>query len=129
MSLEHFYEMDKTTEVLIPTDGGRYDVNIPKRVKTPVYWKDGLNDEMEVRRASWFSKAGKGQLIKPLITVHTGAETIQGRKLFAEIGYSCAQPKNEHMSLYMCMLIRKTLGITLRSDTYSRNVSAKITFF
>lgn len=58
MSLEHFYEMDKTTEVLIPTDGGRYDVNIPKRVKTPVYWKDGLNDEMEVRRASWFSKAG-----------------------------------------------------------------------
>ena len=59
MSLEHFYEMDKTTEVLIPTDGGRYDVNIPKRVKTPVYWKDGLNDEMEVRRASWFSKAGK----------------------------------------------------------------------
>ena len=33
-------------------------VDIPKRVKTPVYWKDGLNDEMEVRRASWFSKAG-----------------------------------------------------------------------
>ena len=66
-------------------------VDIPKRVKTPVYWKDGLNDEMEVRRASWFSKAGKGQLIKPLITVHTGAETIQGRKLFAEIGYSLQQ--------------------------------------
>ena len=58
MSLEHFYEMDKNTEVLIPTDGGRYDVNIPKRLKTPVYWKDGLNDEMEVRRASWFSKTG-----------------------------------------------------------------------
>ena len=59
MSLEHFYEMDKNTDVLIPTDGGRYDVDIPKRIKTPVYWKDGLNDEIEVRRASWFSKTGK----------------------------------------------------------------------
>ena len=56
MSLEYFYEMDKDTAVLIPTDGGRYDVNIPARVKTPVYWKDGLNDEMEVRRAFWFYK-------------------------------------------------------------------------
>ena len=56
-------------------------------------------------------------------------ETIQGRELFAEIRYAGAQPKNKQMSLYMCMLIRKTLGITLRSDTYSRNVSAKITFF
>jgi hypothetical protein len=69
MSLEHFYEMDKTTEVLIPTDGGRYDVNIPKRVKTPVYWKDGLNDEMEVRRASWFSKAGKKQKRLKILSV------------------------------------------------------------
>ena len=64
MSLEHFYEMDKNTEVLIPTDGGRYDVNIPKRLKTPVYWKDGLNDEMEVRRASWFSKAGENDTLQ-----------------------------------------------------------------
>jgi phospholipase DDHD2 len=58
MSLEYFYEMDKTTTVLIPTDGGRYDVDIPKRIKIPVYWKDGLNDEMEVRRSSWFFKNG-----------------------------------------------------------------------
>ena len=36
---------------------GRYDVDIPKRVKMPVYWKDGLNDEMKVCRASWFYKS------------------------------------------------------------------------
>ena len=58
MALEHLFSVDKNTSVLIPTDGGRYDVNIPKRIKTPVYWKDDLNDEMEVIRASWFSKTG-----------------------------------------------------------------------
>lgn len=58
MSLEHFYNLDKNTSVLIPSDGGRYDVNLPKRTKTPVYWKDGLNDEMQVVRASWFYKTG-----------------------------------------------------------------------
>ena len=58
MALEHLYGVDKNTSVLIPTDGGRYDVNIPKRVKIPVYWKDDLNSEMEVRRASWFNKSG-----------------------------------------------------------------------
>ena len=26
-------------------------------------------------------------MLRPLVTVHTGAETIQGRKLFAEIRY------------------------------------------
>ncbi len=57
-SLEHFYGIDKNTSVLIPTDGGRYDVDLPGRKKMPVYWKDGLNDEMEVRRASWFHKDG-----------------------------------------------------------------------
>ena len=58
MALEHLYGVDKNTNVLIPTDGGRYDVNIPKRIKIPVYWKDELNQEMEVRRASWFNKNG-----------------------------------------------------------------------
>lgn len=58
MSLEHAYGLDKNTSVLIPTDGGRYDVNLPGRVKIPVYWKDGLNDEMQVVRASWFHKIG-----------------------------------------------------------------------
>ena len=58
MSLEHSYGIDQNTTVLIPTDGGRYDVDLPKRVKIPVYWKDGLNDEMKVCRASWFHKIG-----------------------------------------------------------------------
>ena len=55
-ALEQCFETDKNTSVLIPTDGGRYDVDIPKRIKMPVYWQDELNNEMEVCRASWFYK-------------------------------------------------------------------------
>ena len=37
----------------IPTDGGRYDVNIAQRVKKAVYWDD---DPSPVRRCTWFYK-------------------------------------------------------------------------
>ena len=75
MALEECYQADKNTSVLvslnftllclqqhntffqfyflqIPTDGGRCDVDISCRKKYPVYWKDGLNDEMEVCRST-----------------------------------------------------------------------------
>ena len=39
--------------VIIPTDGGRYDVNLSKRVRTAVYWEE---ERTEVRRCSWFYK-------------------------------------------------------------------------
>lgn len=38
---------------VIATDGGRYDINILRRERTPVYWKGAPS---EVRRCSWFYK-------------------------------------------------------------------------
>lgn len=35
------------------TDGGRFDVDIPLRTRSPVFWKGESN---EVRRCSWFYK-------------------------------------------------------------------------
>lgn len=49
---------DVTDEVrpdtLVPTDGGRYDVNVHHRRRQPVYWESA---PVEVRRCSWFFKA------------------------------------------------------------------------
>uniref|UniRef100_A0A182IT83 Uncharacterized protein n=1 Tax=Anopheles atroparvus TaxID=41427 RepID=A0A182IT83_ANOAO len=39
--------------VIVHTDGGRYDVSIRERQRTPVYWNGPSN---EVRRCSWFYK-------------------------------------------------------------------------
>ncbi|KAF5298775.1 hypothetical protein FQR65_LT09644 [Abscondita terminalis] len=40
-------------EILVSTDGGRYDVNLFYRKREPVYW---TGDVYEVRRCSWFYK-------------------------------------------------------------------------
>ncbi|XP_066155329.1 phospholipase DDHD2 isoform X3 [Euwallacea fornicatus] len=54
LTLEHaFTSNDLDPDKVIATDGGRYDVNILRRQKTPVYWK---GDTCEVRRCSWFYK-------------------------------------------------------------------------
>lgn len=44
-------ELNEST--LVPTDGGRYDVNIVGRLRIPVYWTDKPTN---VRRCSWFYK-------------------------------------------------------------------------
>ncbi|KAH8403273.1 hypothetical protein KR222_009565 [Zaprionus bogoriensis] len=44
-------EIDATSNV--PVEGGRYDVNIKERTKSPVYWEGKAS---EVRRCSWFYK-------------------------------------------------------------------------
>uniref|UniRef100_A0A182QDM0 DDHD domain-containing protein n=1 Tax=Anopheles farauti TaxID=69004 RepID=A0A182QDM0_9DIPT len=46
-------ENDSNPPVIVHTDGGRYDVSIRERTRTPVYWKGPAN---EVRRCSWFYK-------------------------------------------------------------------------
>uniref|UniRef100_A0A6E8VF65 DDHD domain-containing protein n=1 Tax=Anopheles coluzzii TaxID=1518534 RepID=A0A6E8VF65_ANOCL len=46
-------ENDGNPPVIVHTDGGRYDVSIRERTRTPVYWKGPAN---EVRRCSWFYK-------------------------------------------------------------------------
>ena len=45
-----------SSQVLVPTDGGRYDVSLHTRQRRAVYWKEPLS---EVRRCSWFFK-GEG---------------------------------------------------------------------
>ncbi|XP_043490009.1 uncharacterized protein LOC122516344 isoform X2 [Polistes fuscatus] len=42
-----------TTETTVATDGGRYDVDILRRQRSPVYWP---GPSTEVRRCSWFYK-------------------------------------------------------------------------
>ncbi|XP_041449849.1 mucin-17 isoform X2 [Drosophila obscura] len=39
--------------LIVPVEGGRYDVNIKERTKTPIYWE---GKGIEVRRCSWFYK-------------------------------------------------------------------------
>lgn len=52
-----FYIADKE---VVTTDGGRFDVNIPQRTRTAVYWTAEVN---EVRRCSWFYKGIDFRLI------------------------------------------------------------------
>ncbi|KAJ8984492.1 hypothetical protein NQ317_006152 [Molorchus minor] len=52
---------DLDPEKVIPTDGGRFDVNILRRQRTPVYWQ---GNPSEVRRCSWFHKGSPdGRLV------------------------------------------------------------------
>ncbi|XP_011337475.2 SEC23-interacting protein isoform X2 [Ooceraea biroi] len=44
---------DITPETTVATDGGRYDVDILRRQRAPVYW---TGSSTEVRRCSWFYK-------------------------------------------------------------------------
>lgn len=44
---------DVTPDMLVPTDGGRFDVNLSKRERYSVYWD---SDPSIVRRCSWFFK-------------------------------------------------------------------------
>ncbi|XP_056646914.1 phospholipase DDHD2 isoform X4 [Diorhabda sublineata] len=56
-----FTSNDLDPDKVIATDGGRYDVNILRRQRHPVYWKGTPN---EVRRCSWFHKnSTDGRLI------------------------------------------------------------------
>ena len=42
---------------IVATDGGRYDVNLDKRLRYPLYWEE---DVSVVRRCTWYYK-GDGQ--------------------------------------------------------------------
>lgn len=50
-----------SSEVLVSTDGGRYDVNMAARQRIPVYW-DGLASA--IRRCSWFYR-GNNDIMQP----------------------------------------------------------------
>ena len=51
VAIEDAHSISTHTD-LIPTDGGRYDVDIKGRTKTPVYWTEA--ETTPVRRCSWF---------------------------------------------------------------------------
>ncbi|XP_043268616.1 SEC23-interacting protein-like isoform X2 [Venturia canescens] len=54
LSLEEVHNSSEITpETTVATDGGRYDVDILRRTRTPVYW---TGNATEVRRSSWFYK-------------------------------------------------------------------------
>nr|CAD7455681.1 unnamed protein product [Timema tahoe] len=50
---EAFTSTDISPETIVPTDGGRYDVNVLRRQRSAVYWNEAVT---EVRRCSWFYK-------------------------------------------------------------------------
>ncbi|XP_042328742.1 phospholipase DDHD2 isoform X1 [Sceloporus undulatus] len=43
-------------DLVVPTEGGRYDVYLKKRLRCAVYWEEA---ESEVRRCTWFYKGEK----------------------------------------------------------------------
>ena len=46
---------------IVATDGGRYDVNLDKRLRYPLYWEE---DVSVVRRCTWFHKGdGESKLV------------------------------------------------------------------
>lgn len=51
--LEDAFGSHDPNRTIVTTDGGRFDVDIPNRTRTPVYWKE---EAKEVRRCSWFYK-------------------------------------------------------------------------
>lgn len=61
-SLEQALKTSSTNgERIIPTDGGRYDVNLDKRLRYPIYWEEGVS---VVRRCTWFYKGdGESKLV------------------------------------------------------------------
>lgn len=54
LALEEAYTSGSYGNRLIPTEGGRHDVDIEARTRKAVYW---TADDIEVRRCSWFYKA------------------------------------------------------------------------
>uniref|UniRef100_A0A0A1WUX2 Phospholipase DDHD2 n=2 Tax=Zeugodacus cucurbitae TaxID=28588 RepID=A0A0A1WUX2_ZEUCU len=57
--LEITLTMDNAPNI-VAVEGGRYDVNISERTKTPVYWQSA---PIEVRRCSWFYKGTDSKMV------------------------------------------------------------------
>uniref|UniRef100_A0A0A9WDL1 SEC23-interacting protein n=1 Tax=Lygus hesperus TaxID=30085 RepID=A0A0A9WDL1_LYGHE len=57
-----FVSPDVSEATKVPTDGGRYDVEVLLRKKTAVYWEESPS---EVRRCSWFVKSPVGARFVP----------------------------------------------------------------
>ena len=49
-------------EVIIPTDGGRYDVNFRQRIRQAIYWDE---EPCPVRRCTWFYRTEADRWLQP----------------------------------------------------------------
>ena len=49
-------------QVLVPTDGGRYDVDLHARTRAAIYWSEPAS---QVRRCSWFYKGDSDRWYMP----------------------------------------------------------------
>ncbi|KAH8282858.1 hypothetical protein KR054_010382 [Drosophila jambulina] len=67
--------------LIVPVEGGRYDVNIKERTKSPVYWE---GKAIEVRRCSWFYKGVDSKYVP--YTEDTAAVLESEYKRSAETG-------------------------------------------
>lgn len=47
------------SEQAVSTNGGRFDVDIPKRIRVPIFWS---GEPDEVRRCSWFYKGADSKM-------------------------------------------------------------------
>lgn len=60
--LEQALKTPASGDRIVPTDGGRYDVNLDKRLRYPLYWEEGVS---VVRRCTWFYKGDGGSKLVP----------------------------------------------------------------
>ncbi|CAF1367653.1 unnamed protein product [Adineta steineri] len=51
IDVQRIDEAYNRNQEIIATNGNRYDVNLVKRIRTPIYWDDEPN---EIRRSKWF---------------------------------------------------------------------------
>lgn len=54
--------MELSSDTVVATDGGRYDVNVVNRERNCVYWKAPTT---EVRRCSWFRRGSADGVFVP----------------------------------------------------------------
>uniref|UniRef100_A0A3Q2QRV4 SEC23-DDH2 WWE domain-containing protein n=1 Tax=Fundulus heteroclitus TaxID=8078 RepID=A0A3Q2QRV4_FUNHE len=64
LSLIDSLQLEETviSNVVVRTDGGRYDVQLYDRIRTAVYWEE---EPTEVRRCTWFYKGDKDSRFVP----------------------------------------------------------------
>ena len=53
---------DQQEEIILPTDGGRYDVKFKQRVRQAIYWKE---EACPVRRCTWFYRTESDRWLQP----------------------------------------------------------------
>jgi len=55
-------DQQQQNEVVVPTDGGRYDVNFRQRIRQAIYWHE---EACPVRRCTWFYRAESDRWLQP----------------------------------------------------------------